>query len=76
MKNLANLTETPMWTGKMVNVILSKGGKGYCMPKPSIGTAQIPVPEKEEKPVIQELTVLEEGSKESIYNLIFSEEEK
>jgi len=60
----------------MVNVILSKGGKGYCMPKPSIGTAQIPVPEKEEKPVIQELTVLEEGSKESIYNLIFSEEEK
>jgi len=41
------------------------------MPKPSIGTAQIPVPEKEEKPVIQELTVLEEGSKESIYNLIF-----
>jgi len=34
------------------------------MPKPSIGTAQIPVPEKEE------------GSKESIYNLIFSEEEK
>jgi len=43
------------------------------MPKPSIGTAQIPVPEKEEKPVIQELTVLEEGSKESIYNLIFSE---
>jgi len=25
MKNLANLTETPMWTGKMVNVILSKG---------------------------------------------------
>jgi len=34
------------------------------------------VPEKEEKPVIQELTVLEEGSKESIYNLIFSEEEK
>lgn len=46
------------------------------MPKPSIGTAQIPVPEKEEKPVIQEFTVLEEGSKESIYNLIFSEEEK
>jgi len=48
----------------MVNVILSKGRERVCMPKPSIGTAQIPVPEKEEKPVIQELTVLEEGSKD------------
>jgi len=28
-EELGNLTETPMWTGKMVNVILSKGGKGY-----------------------------------------------
>ncbi|WP_265446155.1 hypothetical protein [Acetivibrio straminisolvens] len=44
------------------------------MPKPSIGSAQILVPEKEEKPIIQELTVLDEGSKESIFNLIFSEQ--
>ncbi|AEV67549.1 hypothetical protein [Acetivibrio clariflavus] len=43
------------------------------MSKPSIGTAQIPVPNKEKKQLIQELTVLEEGSEKSIYNLIFSD---
>ncbi|OPX42019.1 hypothetical protein CLHUN_40780 [Ruminiclostridium hungatei] len=43
------------------------------MGKPSIGTAQIPAPEKEKKQVIKELTVLKENSKETIYNLIFSE---
>ncbi len=42
------------------------------MGKPSIGTAQIPAPEKEKKQ-IKELTVLKESSKDSIYNLIFSE---
>jgi hypothetical protein len=43
------------------------------MSKPSIGTAQIPVPEKEKKTMIKELTVLKEDSEESIYNLIFAE---
>jgi hypothetical protein len=43
------------------------------MGKPSIGTAQIPVPGKEKEQVIKQLTVLKENSKESIYNLIFSE---
>lgn len=43
------------------------------MSKPSIGTAHIPIPEKEKKTMIKELTVLKEGSEESIYNLIFAE---
>lgn len=46
------------------------------MSKPSIGTAVTPAVEKEHKTDIKELTVLKDNSKESIYNLIFSETEK
>lgn len=43
------------------------------MARPSIGAAVTPTIEKERKTVVKELTVLAENSKESIYNLVFSD---
>lgn len=43
------------------------------MGKPSIGTAVTPALEAERKQIIKELTVLKEASKETIFNLVFSE---
>lgn len=45
------------------------------MGKPSIGKANIVAVEKDIKHEVKELTVLEEGSEESIYNLIFNQTE-
>lgn len=46
------------------------------MGKPSIGGVVTPAVEREKKYVVKELTVLEEKSNESIYNLVFGEIEK
>lgn len=46
------------------------------MGKPSIGDAVIVSTERENKKKVQELTILDENSKESIFNLIFSSMEK
>lgn len=46
------------------------------MSKPSIGNATTPVQKQEQEIQIKELTVLEEGSAESIYNLVFKEQIK
>lgn len=46
------------------------------MGKPSIGDAVIVSTERENKRKVQELTILDENSKESIFNLIFSSMEK
>ena len=46
------------------------------MSKPSIGAAITPALEKEKKQEVKELTVLNESSKESIYWLFFSGEER
>ena len=46
------------------------------MSKPSIGDAVTLAAQKHKKKEIQELTILEKGSKESIYHLIFNNTEK
>ena len=46
------------------------------MSKPSIGSAVIPELAQKRKKDIKKLTVLNEGSEESIYTLIFSGAEK
>ena len=43
------------------------------MGKPSIGTALTPALEKEQRQIIKELAILNDGSEESIFHLIFSE---
>ena len=45
------------------------------MGKPSIGAALTPELERERKQETMELTVLNDNSKESIYNMVFSEAE-
>ncbi|MBR1391334.1 MAG: hypothetical protein IJ567_07835 [Lachnospiraceae bacterium] len=46
------------------------------MGKPTIGAAVTPAIRKKDKTEIKELTVLKEGSRESIYHLIFSGADK
>lgn len=43
------------------------------MARPSIGGAITPTIEKERKTIVKELTVLAENSKDSIYNLVFTD---
>lgn len=46
------------------------------MAKPSIGEAITASAEREKRKEVKELTVLERGSKESIYHLLFEKDDK